>query len=98
MAIRAKAFDFDIAASAGESEAFLYYDGGDIVKSASGKCVIIGDEKGGVSDSSIRGHYVLIVQAISDTPGQTSYERVGVGYFLGRFILFNRPSILVTIE
>ncbi|OCK81870.1 HET-domain-containing protein [Lepidopterella palustris CBS 459.81] len=98
VAIRAKAFDFEIAVGASESEAFISYDGDNVSTSASTKCVIIGSEKQQVSDAGTRIHYVLIVKATSDAPGTTSYERVGVGYLLGKFVLLNRPSVPVTIE
>jgi hypothetical protein len=98
VAIRAKAFGFGVAVGASESKAFLSYDGGKVPTSASTKCVIIGSEKQHVSDAGTRIYYVLIVKAISDAPGTTSYERVGVGYLLGKFILLSRPSVPVTIK
>ncbi|RDL35913.1 uncharacterized protein BP5553_06525 [Venustampulla echinocandica] len=98
MAIQAKALDFEIAPGAGGSEALIFYDGGKVVTSASTKCVIIGSEKQQASDAGTKKHYVLIVKAISDAHGTTPYERVGVGYLLGKFILLNRPSIPIVIE
>lgn len=98
VAIRAKAFDFKIAEGARESEAFLCYDNGKAPPTgASMKCVVIGSEKQQAGNAGTKINYVLIVKAISDTPRTTAYERIGIGYFLGEFILWNSP-VRVTIE
>jgi hypothetical protein len=94
MAIRAKAFDFEIAPDASESEALISWDGGRVLASSSTKCVIIGSEK----DPGTKGHFVLIVKAMLGAHGTNAYERVGVGYLSGKFIRLNGPSISIVIE
>ncbi|KAF7866833.1 hypothetical protein EAF04_005674 [Stromatinia cepivora] len=95
LAIQAKAFDFTIPTGAGRSEASVYYDGETITPT---KCVIIGTDKQNVNDASTKKHYVLIIKSVPEASGGISYERVGVGYMLGKFIHPDESSVAVTIE
>ncbi|APA12555.1 hypothetical protein sscle_09g073250 [Sclerotinia sclerotiorum 1980 UF-70] len=95
LAIQAKAFDFNIPAGAGESEASIFYDGEKITPT---KCVIIGTDKQNLNDASTKKHYVLIVKPVSKASNGMSYERVGVGYMLGKFIHLDKSYVTVTIE
>lgn len=98
MAIRAKALDFEVAPGATESEAFIAYDGDEVVTSTSTKCVIIGSEKQQTSNATAQKHYILIVKAVPGADDTKSYERVGVGCLLGKFVYSNRPPIPVIIQ
>ena len=98
VAIKAEAFDLEIAAGASKSKAFLSYDDGKAPTSALAKCVIIGIEGQQAGNVDTQIHYVLLVKAIPDAPSTIYYERVGVGYLLGKFILWDHPSIDIKIE
>lgn len=79
-----------------KDEALLIYDcSTEPATTAPIKCVTIGYEKHS-SDTRTAKHYVLIVRATSNKPQETSYERVGVGYLLGKFI--NRDEVSVMVD
>jgi hypothetical protein len=98
VAIRAQAFDYDIASSASAAQADLSWDNGQALPSAATKCVIIGSEKRQVTDLRNRIHYVLIVKARLKEPGAVSYERVGVGYLIGKFIDLDRAAVSIDVD
>ncbi|KAF2492573.1 HET-domain-containing protein [Lophium mytilinum] len=99
VAIRAKAFKFEDAGDTVDAtDRQEFYDGGKELPRALTKCVVIGSEKPHVSNTDRRMHYVMIVRAISNAPNAASYERVGVGYMLGKFIGLSRSPLDVTIE
>ncbi|CAD6449984.1 b5fc90c4-77a7-4a6f-9a96-77317750b6f1 [Sclerotinia trifoliorum] len=95
LAIQAKAFDFNIHAGAGKSEASIFYDGEMITPT---KCVIVGTDKQNSNDASTKKHYVLIVKPVSEASNRMSYERVGAGYMSGKFIHLDESYVTVKIE
>jgi hypothetical protein len=69
--------------------------------SQSGKCVVVGRRReGAVQSEQNRLHYVLLVttKASQVTREALVCERVGVGYFLGRWIRLDQPGTSVKIR
>ncbi len=96
-AIHSQAFDLAHVANSMMSEAYLSYDGGKALPTTMTKCVIVGSEQGHMKDPVERRHYIMLISNSTQTNGATSYERVGVGYLLGRFIDLANP-VSVSIE
>jgi hypothetical protein len=95
-AIRAPAFDFAIAKDSAKGEAYVSYDCDQTFRNTETKCVVIGSDKQQVFNRETRKYYVLFISRSVQIGDAMVYERVGVGYLLGKFIEFgNQVSILL---
>jgi len=97
VALRCEAMDFDVVSASSELEAYIQYDGGDASPSEPTKCIIVGSHKQFENDEG-RQHYVLIVRSKPGASSGNSYERIGVGHMLGKFIRFEQPAVVITID
>ncbi|PNP74383.1 hypothetical protein FNYG_12432 [Fusarium nygamai] len=85
--------DYDV----GDTDSTLVFDAPLNVKKAETLCIVLGKQKGDMSDSE-KIHYALLVQPkplVRDTQ-RTSYERVGAGTLLGKCIKGNKGEVYLS--
>ena len=95
--IYAKGFQFAIPENTATDDRYVCYD--DPQRSTTNETtfvVIIGSEKQ-AANKDVRKHYVIFVAKRTDANGVASYERVGVGHLLGKFIDF-QAGISIPID
>ncbi|KAF2849504.1 hypothetical protein T440DRAFT_398982, partial [Plenodomus tracheiphilus IPT5] len=83
-----------------QHEADLVYDTGRTTGSdgARAQCVIVARSKEARSDAERRYDVLLVVpKLVTASRGEKMYERVGAGYMLGKFIIWDRPGIAAKI-
>ncbi|KAL9562654.1 hypothetical protein ACKAV7_013218 [Fusarium commune] len=85
----ALASDYDIE----DTDSMLVFDSPINSKKAGSMCIVLGKQKGDMSDSE-KVHYVLLVQPkLAGDTQRTSYERVGAGTLLGKCIKGNKMEV-----
>lgn len=86
----ALASEYDI----GDTDSMLVFDTPLDLKNTGTLCIVLGKQKGDISDSE-KVHYVLLVQPkpIASDTQRTSCERVGAGTALGKCIKGNKKEV-----
>ncbi|KAF2848615.1 HET-domain-containing protein [Plenodomus tracheiphilus IPT5] len=75
-------------ATASENEAYVSFDGAQMLPIGSVKCFIVGTEKQPEVAFMLRKRYVVLVRKKEQLNESVSYERVGVGHLLGKYVRF----------
>ncbi|KAH9876710.1 hypothetical protein J1614_003842 [Plenodomus biglobosus] len=94
-ALRAHVFGLSPAlGNAREEEAFASFDSAEVVPFASVKCFVVGAENQVTLEQDLRKHFVVLVRKSESLNQFVSYERVGVGHMLGKFIRFEESDFV----